>query len=194
MGLANWLLPACSPHICREKWLVKGDCGRNMGRIDGSFTRNWNVTLARFTRADQWECRLLLGVVPNAGLEHVDSTRGELLFFCCLLKIRLWTITLTNTMNIIFWNCRCCTTWTNCLRRNKWCHYFKTHELHIFHVETSRYFNSIFFVCSIESNIVENKCYINCYFLYLFRLRGILLEYSRIVLKQIIMMHILLIE
>lgn len=49
-----------------------------MGRIDGSFTRNWNVTLARFTRADQWECRLLLGVVPNAGLEHVDSTRGEL--------------------------------------------------------------------------------------------------------------------
>lgn len=40
MGLANWLLPACSPHICREKWLVKGDCGRNMGRIDGSFTRN----------------------------------------------------------------------------------------------------------------------------------------------------------
>lgn len=115
-------------------------------------------------------------------------------FFCCLLKIRLWTITLTNTMNIIFWNCRCCTTWTNCLRRNKWCHYFKTHELHIFHVETSRYFNSIFFVCSIESNIVENKCYINCYFLYLFRLRGILLEYSRIVLKQIIMMHILLIE
>lgn len=76
MGVADWILFACSSHLCREKQLPARNNYWNLLHFNGAFARNRIITLARFARINKRDWFLLFWLVSNASMEHGYSLRS----------------------------------------------------------------------------------------------------------------------
>uniref|UniRef100_A0A2M4DBZ9 Putative secreted protein n=1 Tax=Anopheles darlingi TaxID=43151 RepID=A0A2M4DBZ9_ANODA len=70
MGVAYWVLSACTADLCQGERSAEGNGGGNVENPTNPPERTATLSLARVGRADEREWCVLQGLMPNASLEY----------------------------------------------------------------------------------------------------------------------------